>query len=428
MVVDQLQVLLPSNTHQNIRGAMGKIVPCLIRNLILKYHIDLLALLETRIGDESKAFCTFVVYGSPNPDIREGLWHELCHFSETIQHPWVVISDFNVYLHHLKKSSGVNRNHVCMERFQNCLSFCQLNYLGFKGPPFTLEGKGVKERVDRRVRNLSWQLAFPYALIIHLPSLKSNNKAFSKKILTNQDIINLFRFLASWLADVSFQDSWGHANVWVEVVSKFHENVDIWKKKLALAICSIERDEFLPNLKEKIDTCNICKKIFGKSMSQYYPKRNCIDCNTRFYHTSTIVRRKRNKIEALLDQRGGMILDQEVLKDIAKNHFQDLYKEEGEFPIIEECALEEVEKPSNDEIRSTIFSIDSFKAPKPDGLYLIFFQENWPTVGSFFCDTVRICYYEPDRIQEINSILLVLIPKCDAPTSLINFVLSIFAM
>ncbi|RDY04118.1 hypothetical protein CR513_12207, partial [Mucuna pruriens] len=112
-----------------------------------------------------------------------------------------------------------------------------------------------------------------------------------------------------------------------------------------------------------------------------------------------------------------MIIDQEVLKDMAKNNFQDHYKEEGEyspwkrnnrFLVIKESAFEEVEKSfSDDEIRSAVFNIGSFKAPKSDGLHPnFFFQANWPTIGSSICDTVRSCYYERDRIQEINNTLL----------------------
>ncbi|RDX83591.1 hypothetical protein CR513_35462, partial [Mucuna pruriens] len=147
ILVDQLQVLLPSNSrpprnqmmcNMNIDGgAIGKIVPRLIKDLILKYHIGLLALLEIGINDVkvdkviknlgvdswykvdiqgfsrviwiawdsslikkdiigshphcihldcsnidgSNAFYTSMVYDSPNPAIREGLWHELYHFS-----------------------------------------------------------------------------------------------------------------------------------------------------------------------------------------------------------------------------------------------------------------------------------------------------------------------------------------------------------
>ncbi|RDX90298.1 putative mitochondrial protein, partial [Mucuna pruriens] len=63
----------------------------------------------------------------------------------------------------------------------------------------------------------------------------------------------------------------------------------------------------------------------------------------------------------------------------------------------------------------------SFKVLGLDELHPIFFQANWPMVGSYVRDTICSCYYKHDRIQEIDSTLLVLIPKCDAPTSLHKF-------
>ncbi|RDY10802.1 hypothetical protein CR513_04618, partial [Mucuna pruriens] len=141
------------------------------------------------------------------------------------------------------------------------LNFCQLNDLGFQGPPFTWEGIGVKERID------CGRLAFPNASVIHLHSLNSYHKALLLKFQedSNQPRYNknLFSF---WL---------GHPNGWAkQLVSSMR--ILMFGIKLALAICSIERDESLSGLKEKIDTCTYAKKIFGKTMSQHYPKKNCI--------------------------------------------------------------------------------------------------------------------------------------------------------
>ncbi|RDX90294.1 hypothetical protein CR513_27864, partial [Mucuna pruriens] len=178
--------------------------------------------------DGSNAFCTSMVYDSPNL---------LCHFSKTIQHPWIVVDDFNAYLHHSEKSGGANPNHMFLSK------------VWFKILGDMLMG-GLKQ------------------------------------------LVSSMRML-------------------------------IFGTKLALAICSIRRDEFLLDFKtwEKIDTCNTCKIIFGKNH------------NTIFYDTSTIVLRKRNKIEVLLDQRGKY----------------SPWQLNNRFPIIEEGALKEVEKPFFDD-------------------------------------------------------------------------------
>ncbi|RDX78542.1 hypothetical protein CR513_41167, partial [Mucuna pruriens] len=88
---------------------------------------------------------------------------------------------------------------------------------------------------------------------------------------------------------------------------------------------------------------------------------------------------------------------------MAKNNFQNLYKEEG--------VLEEVERPFfDDEIQSTVFNVVTFKASSQMS-YTQFFSKQ---IGPFY-------YYEPNRNREINRTLLALIPKCNAPTYLHQF-------
>lgn len=41
------------------------------------------------------------------------------------------------------------------------------------------------------------------------------------------------------------------------------------------------------------------------------------DSNTKYFHTSTLIRRRRNKVEALLDDNGVWVEEKEALKDTA---------------------------------------------------------------------------------------------------------------
>ncbi|RDX83614.1 hypothetical protein CR513_35448, partial [Mucuna pruriens] len=135
-------------------------------------------------------------------------------------------------------------------------------------------------------------------------------------------------------------------------------------------------------------------------MSQYYSKRNCIGFKN-------------------LDVNGFnleiVIID--VITPLQLCEGRDIRLKL--YWIKGVSVLEEVKKSfSHDEIRSAIFSVDSFKALGPHGLHLIFFQANWPMIDSSIYYIVRSYYYEPNRI---NSTLLIFIPKCDAPTSLHQF-------
>lgn len=59
------------------------------------------------------------------------------------------------------------------------------------------------------------------------------------------------------------------------------------------------------------------------------------DRNTKFFHTSILLRRRRNKIEALLDDRDQWISDQKQLKEMAECYYSKLFNSDplsgGEF-------------------------------------------------------------------------------------------------
>lgn len=60
-------------------------------------------------------------------------------------------------------------------------------------------------------------------------------------------------------------------------------------------------------------------------------QKSCIDWirlgdgNKRFFHTSMLVQRRRNKIDELRDDAGQWISDGETLKDMAVIYYKELY-------------------------------------------------------------------------------------------------------
>lgn len=47
--------------------------------------------------------------------------------------------------------------------------------------------------------------------------------------------------------------------------------------------------------------------------------------NTRFFHTSTLIRRRRNRIICLQDGEGSWVTDQEQLRDMALHYYSSLF-------------------------------------------------------------------------------------------------------
>lgn len=113
------------------------------------------------------------------------------------------------------------------------------------------------------------------------------------------------------------------------------------------------------------------------------------DRNTNYYHTSTIVRRKRNIIEMLKDEDGRWIEQSEELEKLAIAYYKRLYSTEDISLVMEklpqqgftELTREEKEildKPFlANEIETSVRSMGKFKAPGPDSFQPVFYQDSW---------------------------------------------------
>jgi hypothetical protein len=68
------------------------------------------------------------------------------------------MGDFNAYLDIVGKQGGGEINFNSMRKFQDCVQQCNLLDLGFHGPRYTWEGRGIEERLDRALCNSPVQL------------------------------------------------------------------------------------------------------------------------------------------------------------------------------------------------------------------------------------------------------------------------------
>ncbi|KAJ1425743.1 Endonuclease/exonuclease/phosphatase superfamily [Sesbania bispinosa] len=127
--------------------------------------------------DGSKEWFLTTMYASPRPPTREELWVHLSNIAAITSEAWVVIGDLNSYLLPEEKYGGAPPNERLMQWFRLALNQCGLMDLGFIGPHFTWEWRGVKERLDRAVANASWQLSFPNTTLSHMPSFCSDHNA-----------------------------------------------------------------------------------------------------------------------------------------------------------------------------------------------------------------------------------------------------------
>ena len=110
------------------------------------------------------------------------------------------------------------------------------------------------------------------------------------------------------------------------------------------------------------------------------------DKNTRFFHSSTVIMRRRNKIERLKKKNSLWIKDTNGMKEEAVGYFRNLFEEKhstGEYVCLPQLFLNLNPSDiagigtdvSEQEVKQGLFSIGGFKAPGPDGFPAVFFQK-----------------------------------------------------
>ena len=109
------------------------------------------------------------------------------------------------------------------------------------------------------------------------------------------------------------------------------------------------------------------------------------DKNSKFFHVTTIIHRRRNLIDAVKAENGEWILDKSKISDYFLNNFKNVFHEkEVEFPWDLEnlipLSLSEMDNdeccklPTPREIKETHFNMTSQKAPGLDGLPVLFYK------------------------------------------------------
>lgn len=111
------------------------------------------------------------------------------------------------------------------------------------------------------------------------------------------------------------------------------------------------------------------------------------DKNTKFFHLTTLLRRRRNKIEGLVDENGIFSSNAQIMKNIDATYFKNLFSESATndsdfaipimFPALETHDLNWIKRGvSATEVKNTVFGIGGLKAPGSDGFPAIFYQKH----------------------------------------------------
>ncbi|XP_057745375.1 uncharacterized protein LOC130963259 [Arachis stenosperma] len=261
--------------------------------------------------------------------------------------------------------------------------------------------------MDRALSNGGWRIIFEGARVEVLPRTNSDHHPLlittEPPLPTNKN--RPFRYEAMWKMHPNFD----------EVIK------DHWSQGEPFSIALNLEKRLRENLEEILNREEVM--WLQKSREKWLVEG---DRNTKYYHTRTIIRRRRKKVLKLRNHAGKWVEDAKDLERMAINYFKRLYIEEDDnqsdislvnnYPSLNPSIKEGIDNiPIEPKIKRAIFNIGSLKAPGEDGFLALFFKENWSTMKDSIVDYIILMWEEPERIREQNGTLISLIPKVSNP-------------
>ncbi|XP_057432499.1 uncharacterized protein LOC130725245 [Lotus japonicus] len=342
------------------------------------------------------------MYASPIPAQRDTLWNRLLHLRSSIILPWLLVGDFNEILLPSEVRGGdflANR----ADLFASILDQCNLIDSGSVGRQYTW---------FRKVNN-------------RLVLSKRLDRAF---VTYTQDCP--FHFLAAWAEHSQFEtlveNSWrtGEENISLKL-NRIREASQVFNKEVFGNIFRRKRhiEGRLRGVQRELDsmvTSNLVmfeaelqweyRNILKQEELMWYQKArdNRVkfgDRNTAYFHTQTVIRRKRNHIHQLKVGDGGWCSDVEVLKQEVQDFFTKLFAVDTSFQgahlshdrfptLTDEAKASLVQPVTQEEVKEAFMSMKSYTAPGPDGFQPFFYKKYWNHVGQSLWKLVRDAFQE----------------------------------
>ena len=163
------------------------------------------------------------MYGEARAELKHCTWSQMRDLCVQPTVPWLCAGDFNEILFAHEKEGGREKSQLCMDRFRETSTYCQLHDLGFERDVFTWRNHNHvaenynRERLDRACANDEWRARFPATRVIngdprhsdHRPVIIETNRAVFGGMRTSE---RGFAFEASWLGEETCSevvgDSW----------------------------------------------------------------------------------------------------------------------------------------------------------------------------------------------------------------------------
>jgi hypothetical protein len=307
------------------------------------------------------------LYGFPQNQNKFLTCSIIEELAEAPQHQnWLLFGDFNIILHNDEKMGGNAYDHRLIERFRNTISRCNLQDLGYKGDIFTWTNRQedhhhIRARLDRFLASEGWNNAFPAHQNHHLMRYGSDHCP----ILLDFDPNPVCRHRQQKNRVKKYEIIWtrheDHINIvkqtWQQAYGNLHrklattlDSLHSWGQNqfgsIPNRIKSVQKE--LSQLNNNSDMQGITQQIHDKETELdklleteelWWSQRSRAlslqhgDRNTKFFHQKASQRRKKNKIDTIMDSNGETHSNPQTIENTLITHFETLFTSQATHNI-----------------------------------------------------------------------------------------------
>lgn len=146
------------------------------------------------------------------------------------------------------------------------------------------------------------------------------------------------------------------------------------------------------------------------------------DANTHYFHLSSIIHRRYNAINRILDSRNVWLCDRNSVGNSFVDYFLELFDSvHPSYPedllaliptqISPESNARLLVVPFYEEVLHALCNMRNFKSPGPDGFTTNFYKQYWGIVGDAVTTKIQLVFQTRKLKPTLNHTFLALIPK-----------------
>lgn len=416
-------------------------------------------------SNEGDFYLSFV-YGHTNPSLRNHLWERLERIhTQRKDLPWLIMGDFNELLGNSEKKGGRARPESSFRDLRRMVRTCNFTDLKSSGDRFSWAGQRGQHHVmcclDRTMANVEWFSRFQFAETEFLDFGESDHRplvtSFSNQRMEKR---GFFRYDGRLLDRDGFRDmvkqDWKGQGLArdqnISIIHRLHQcrrGISKWKQRhrsnaserikiirwhlnKAIATGNSTPSE-RAQLKRDLNQAYLDEEIYWKLKSRN-KWLNFGDRNTKYFHSTTKIRRDRNRLFSIEDEDGVAHRGDQNIAEIAIKYFEGVYTTRPapdssfievfqNFPrrITDEINEHLTREVTMEEIRESVFAVGPTKAPGPDGFTGAFYQQFWNVISPEIYKEVQGFFTGQVFDKTHNHTNICLLPKVVAPTSMSDF-------